>query len=68
MKLVEIGREQWARPSRRELYDLVWSKPITKVAQELGISGAAVARHVQTPPRAYTAESILGQSWNRTKN
>lgn len=28
--------------SRRELFDLVWSKPMTKVAADLGVSDVAV--------------------------
>ena len=30
--------------SRQELYDLVWSKPVTEVAKELGISDVALAK------------------------
>jgi len=29
---------------RSELYDLVWSKPVTEVARELGISDVALAK------------------------
>jgi len=28
--------------SRQELYDLVWSKPVVKIAKEFGISDVAV--------------------------
>ena len=31
--------------TRQELYDLVWSKPMVKVAQEFGVSDRAVAKY-----------------------
>jgi hypothetical protein len=42
--------------TRRTMYDLVWSKPMIKVAEEFGISDVALKkacdRHrVPTPPR-----------------
>jgi len=41
---------------RSELYDLIWSPPASKIADELGISGSRIAaickRHgIPTPPR-----------------
>lgn len=52
--------------ARRELYDLVWPKPIMKLAQDLGISGVAVARMCKhhrgpAPPRGYWARRESGQ-------
>lgn len=47
--------------SRQELYDLVWSKPITHASKELGISDVMLGRicrerHVPCPPRGYWAK------------
>lgn len=52
--------------TRRELFDLVWSKPVTKVAGELGISDVALhkicERHrVPTPGRGYWAKLAAGK-------
>jgi hypothetical protein len=52
--------------TRRELYDLVWSKAVSKVAEDLGISGVAVKkicdRHrVPVPGRGYWAKLAAGQ-------
>lgn len=33
------------RPTREELYALVWSKPMTDVATEFGMSSVAFAKH-----------------------
>lgn len=46
--------------SRRELYDLVWSKPIMHAAKQFGISGSMLGRiceqrNVPRPPRGYWA-------------
>ena len=52
--------------TRRELYDLVWSKPITKLAETFGISDVGLAkicdRHrIPTPPRGYWAKKEVGK-------
>jgi hypothetical protein len=52
--------------TRRELYDLVWSTPVQKLAEELGISDRGLAkicaRHrVPSPPRGYWARLAAGQ-------
>lgn len=44
--------------TRREFYDLVWSKPITKTCGDLGVSDVAVhkicAKHdIPKPPRGH---------------
>lgn len=57
--------------SRQELYDLVWSKPVTEVAKELGLSDVAVAKRcrqveVPVPPRGYWARVSAGQTPERT--
>lgn len=46
--------------SREELFELVWSKPTSEVARELGVSDAAVGKlcrrlQVPKPPRGYWA-------------
>jgi len=52
--------------TRRDLYDLVWSKPMTSLAQEFGISDRGLAktcsRHrVPVPPRGYWAKVAAGE-------
>ena len=56
--------------SRQQLYDLVWSEPMTKVSASLGISDRGLAkicmRHeVPTPPRGYWARATTGRNGNR---
>jgi hypothetical protein len=51
--------------TRQELYDLVWSTPMTKLAETFGISDVGLAkicdRHrVPTPPRGYWAKKEAG--------
>lgn len=52
--------------TRRELYDLVWSKPMSKLAVEFGLSDRGLAklceRHrVPVPPRGYWAKLNAGK-------
>ncbi len=56
--------------SRQELYELVWSKPVTEVAKEIGLSDVAVAKRcrqvqVPLPPRGYWARVTSGQTPSR---
>ena len=56
--------------SRQELYDLVWSKPVTEVDKEIGLSDVAVAKRcrqvqVPVPPRGYWARVAAGQTPRR---
>jgi hypothetical protein len=51
--------------NRRTIYDLVWSKPMTQVAQDFGISDVAlkkicVKHRVPTPARGYWAKKAAG--------
>lgn len=51
---------------RDELYDLVWHKPMVKVAEEFGLSDRGMAkictRHdIPVPPRGYWARKQAGQ-------
>lgn len=53
--------------SRSELYELVWSKPVTEVGRSIGLSDVAVAKRcrevqVPVPPRGYWAKVAAGQS------
>ena len=57
--------------TRRDLYELVWSKPITKLAEDFGLSDVGLAkiceRHrVPTPPRGYWARKEAGQKVKQT--
>lgn len=59
--------------TRRAMYDLVWSKPMTKVAAEFGISDLALKkirdRHrVPTPGRGYWARKESSQPGKRVPN
>ena len=55
--------------SRQELYKLVWSKPVVKIAKEFGISDVAVAKickkmNIPKPGLGYWAKKKYGK---RTK-
>lgn len=60
------------RMTRRELYDLVWSKPILKLAEEFNLSDRGLAkiceRHrVPVPPRGYWAKLAVGKKVKQTR-
>lgn len=51
---------------RSELYALVWSTPVAKIADEVGVTGtriAAICRQhsIPTPPRGYWAKRSVGK-------
>ena len=53
--------------TRADLYDMVWSRPMTQVAQDFGISDVALAKRckavdVPVPPRGYWARVAAGQT------
>ena len=57
--------------TRQELYELVWSTPMTKLAESFGISDVGLAkicdRHrVPTPPRGYWAKKEAGRKVKQT--
>ena len=59
------------RVTRQELYELVWSEPMSKLAATFGISGVALAKAsdrmaVPVPPRGYWARKAAGKSDERT--
>ena len=56
---------------RSELYELVWSKPVTEVARELGVSDVALAKrcralNIPLPWRGFWAKVQAGQTPRRT--
>lgn len=57
--------------TRQELYDLVWSTPMTKLAEDFGLSDVGLAkiceRHrIPTPPRGYWAKKDAGKKVKQT--
>ncbi|MEM1149690.1 MAG: hypothetical protein AAGI03_03920 [Pseudomonadota bacterium] len=53
--------------SRAELYELVWSKPMTKVAEDFGLSDQGLAKicakhSIPRPPRGYWAKLAAGKA------
>jgi hypothetical protein len=53
--------------TREELYELVWSKPMTKVAEQFQVSGSYMARvcsvlRVPRPERGYWAKLAVGKA------
>lgn len=53
--------------TRAELYELVWSKPMTKVAEDFGLSDKGVAKicakhSIPRPPRGYWAKLAAGKA------
>lgn len=53
--------------SREELHQLVWSKPMTKVSEQFGVSGSYMARvcailNVPRPGRGYWAKLAVGKA------
>lgn len=53
--------------SREELYELVWSVPMVKVAEKFNVSGSYMARvcstlHVPRPERGYWAKLAVGKA------
>ena len=58
---VQDRKPRIQRMSRRELYDLVWSEPITAIAKRLGISDRGLTKvcrrsDIPAPPRGYWAK------------
>ncbi len=52
--------------TRKELYDLVWSQPMKSVAEDVGISDVALAKHckkanIPVPNRGYWAQKQAGK-------
>lgn len=58
VQYIEDRRFKTNWPSASELRELMWSKPTSKIAQELGVSDTAVAKHckklgIEKPSRGY---------------
>ena len=56
--------------SRKDLYDLVWSEPIMRLAQKLGISDSGLSkacgrRNIPTPPRGFWQRHAEGMPVER---
>ena len=56
--------------SRTALYELVWTKPVSELAKEFGISDVALAKrcraiNIPLPPRGYWARVAAGQKPRR---
>jgi len=52
--------------TRRELYDLVWARPMMHVAAQFGVTGTGLAKiceryAIPTPPRGYWAKLQHGK-------
>ena len=55
---VRLNQRKVARPSRAKLKELLWSKPTTVIAKDLGVSDKAIEKWAKTykvkkPPRGY---------------
>jgi hypothetical protein len=60
------------RLTREQLYDLVWSEPMQRLAKKIGISDVAIAKHcrklgVPVPERGYWNKLHAGQSVSKTE-
>lgn len=58
--------------TREELYNLVWEKPMSRLAAEYSISDAGLAKlcarhNIPTPPRGYWAKLQVGKAPSRPK-
>lgn len=58
--------------TRQELYDLVWSKPMTHIAKDFGMSDVAVRKHcknmdIPTPPVGYWTKLEYGKKVRKPK-
>jgi len=56
--------------TRTELYDLIWTRPRSSLAKELGISDVAIGKlcarsHIPGPPQGYWARKAVGKAGRR---
>ena len=56
--------------SREELYELVWSVPMIKVAEKFSVSGSYMARVLLGSECTASREGVLGQTrgWKSTNS
>ncbi len=75
-RLVHIGPHRSdageIRLDRGELFELVWSSPVSKIAEEWGMSGTSLAKacrrlKIPVPPRGYWARRVSGQTVRRQR-
>jgi hypothetical protein len=67
---VEGRGEKVKTVSREALYEQVWSRPMTKVAADYGVTGTALKKtcdrhHIPTPERGYWAKLEYGKPVNK---
>lgn len=60
------SRSDWEELSKKELTELVWLKPVTKIAQDFGVSDVAIAKKckklgVSKPPVGFWAKVHSGK-------
>jgi len=65
-----VMNEKSTKISRKELYDQVWSTPMSKLAQSYRISDVGLAKvckkyNTPSPPRGYWAKKAAGQDLKR---
>lgn len=53
--------------SREDLYELAWSKPISELSKDFGISDVCRRLRIPIPGRGYWARVEAGQKPNRPK-
>lgn len=68
---IAVSEDIMPRLTRQELYDLIWSTPMTKLAESFGVSDVGLAkicdRHrVPKPPRGYWAKKEAGKPVKQT--
>ena len=60
---IRLKQRKVERPSKEELYNLIWSKPTVQIAKQYGVSDKAVEKwckqyDISKPPRGYWARNI----------
>ena len=63
--LTAAGAAMTHRLSRGELYDLVWSQPMQRLAKQFGISDVALAKTCRRAENSSSQASLLGQIASR---
>jgi hypothetical protein len=67
-----VDESDLVRVTRRELYDQIWSRPVSRVCQAYGISDVTLARvcaefSIPHPPRGYWAKKRAGRTVRRPR-
>ena len=55
--------DETRRLTRRELYDLVWTKPVDTIAKELGMSGRGLGKLCERPWKCRLDGCFCGSIW-----